>query len=113
MSAFTLCEMNEEYPTMVGNIIGVKTPAAMANILAKHGINATYNEYCVRVIDFDYFKIEFDKGISQVFSDADEPEELIAQARTISEALTSEKVQYEFEIYDSSGNTLLAEYSYE
>ena len=105
--------MSEEYPTMVGNVIGVKTPAEMAKIFSRHGINATHNEYCVRITDFDYFKIEFDKGISQVFSDADEPEELIFQASAISEVLTSEKVQHEFEIYDAAGDTLLARYRYD
>lgn len=71
------------------------------------------NQYSLRISEYDYFKVEFDHGINQVFSDGNTIEELINRARRISEILTLEQVQHDFEIYDNSGDILVAEFRFE
>ncbi|WP_196141211.1 hypothetical protein, partial [Aliikangiella sp. G2MR2-5] len=105
--------MNEDYPVLLGNIFGVKHPIDLERLLSKHGVHSESNQYSLRISEYDYFKVEFDHGINQIFSDADTIEELINRARRISEILTLEQIQHGFEIYDDSGDILVAEFRYE
>ena len=81
--------------------LGFRTaPADLASLLTEHGVNASWNKFCVEVNDCSHFKFEFTNGHAALDADADTLEQMIADARMVSDALTSAGIKHQFSVHD-------------
>ena len=78
----------------------------MAAILRSCGLRVYVGNYSIRIEDFDHWIFQEyggDLGDPNIEADADTTEELTANARQVSTALTAAGLAHRFEIYDESG----------
>ena len=93
--------------------LGFRTaPADLASSLIANGVNAGWNKFCVDVTDCSHFKFQFNGGHADVDADADTLEEMVADAKLVSTALTAAGIQHRFEVHNHR-DELITQFHYE
>ena len=77
----------------------------LARILRKAGLTVCVGSYSVRIEDYSHFVFQDyggDLGSPQIDADADSLDEMLSEAKSVSEALAAAGIRHRFEIYDDS-----------
>jgi len=99
--------MNDESAWLCGDVDWPKPKERMDEILRATGLNVYVGKYSVRIDDCSHFVFQEyggDLGDPTIDADADSAEEMINDAKKVSEALANANVNHSFEIYDQDEN---------
>ena len=92
---------------LAGELDQWPTKDRLAKILREAGLRVVVGRYSVRIEDFSHFVFQEyggDLGEPQLDADADSVEDMVRNARRVSEALARAGIRHQFEIYDDDAD---------
>ena len=92
-----MCNVYGEVPRQ-----GEQWPFNLAEALHAQGLEVDQNIWRLRILDCSHFKFEFGTDGALLVADEDTPEQMLRDARLVSEALQRAGFRHRFEVYSDS-----------
>lgn len=92
-----MCNVYGEVPRQ-----GLLWPFNLVHALRAQGLQVDQNTWCLRIRNCSYFKFEFNANGAILEADEDTPEQMLRDARLVSEALQRAGFRHRFEVYRDS-----------
>ncbi len=92
-----MCIVDGEVPRQ-----GLLWPFNLVHALRAQGLQVDQNAWCLRILDCSHFKFEFDADGAILEADEDTPEQMLRDARLVSDALQRAGFRHRFEVYSDS-----------